>query len=56
MITKKTILALIPWILLFCAGLVLLFRPAYFERNRLRDKTVFEFAFYEHALIFHKLG
>ena len=27
-----------------------------FERNRLRDKTVFEFAFYEHALIFHKLG
>ena len=28
----------------------------FFERNRLRDKTVFEFAFYEHALIFHKLG
>ena len=27
-----------------------------FERNRLRDKTVFEFAFYEHALIFYKLG
>ena len=30
MITKKTILALIPWILLFCVGLVLLFRPTYF--------------------------
>ena len=28
----------------------------FFERNRLRDKTVFEFAFYEHALIFYKLG
>jgi len=27
-----------------------------FERNRLRDKTVFEFDFYEHALIFYKLG
>lgn len=30
MITKKTILALIPWILLFCVGLVLLFRPTYY--------------------------
>jgi len=30
MITKKTVLALIPWILLFCVGLVLLFRPTYF--------------------------
>lgn len=30
MITKRTIIALIPWILLICYGLVLLFRPAYF--------------------------
>ena len=32
------------------------FQARLFERNRLRDKTVFEFAFYEHALIFYKLG
>jgi hypothetical protein len=35
---------------------ILVFFMMFFERNRLRDKTVFEFAFYEHALIFYKLG